>query len=200
MEFLGTFFFILTIIMTNNALAIAAMLMAWVYIGAFISGGHYNPMLSLAIALRRRLSWDDFPWYMAAQVCGGFAAFLFAGFLHGHVTIPAPGTEATMLQAFIVEVLLAFTLALIVLFVATSEKFKGNDIFGFAIGFSIPALAILGGPISGGLFNPAIALGATLYGLVSGMAVSYQHLIMYLAGAFIGGALAAYAFDYFTER
>lgn len=47
MEFLGTFFFILTIAMTSNPFAIAAMLMALVYIGGNVSGAHYNPMVSL---------------------------------------------------------------------------------------------------------------------------------------------------------
>ena len=123
MEFLGTFFFILTIAMTANPFAIAAMLMAWVYIGGYISGAHYNPMVSLAIALRGRLSWHMFGKYVIAQILGGFTAYVVAG-LMGNVIIPAPGVHVTFLHAFIIEVLLAFVLALIVLVVATSSKFK----------------------------------------------------------------------------
>lgn len=199
MEFLGTFFFILTIAMTANPFAIAAMLMAWVYIGGYISGAHYNPMVSLAIALRGRLSWHMFGKYVIAQILGGFAAYVVAG-LMGNVIIPAPGVHVTFLHAFIIEVLLAFVLALIVLVVATSSKFKGNEIFGFAIGFTIPALAYVGGPISGGLFNPAIAIGAMLFSVLKGIPVSFEHLIMYVGGAFLGGILAAYAFRYFMPE
>lgn len=199
-EFLGTFFFVLTIVMTANPFAIATMLMAWVYIGAYVSGGNYNPMISLALALRGRLRWDELPWYMVAQILGGFAAFLFVGFLQHRVTIPSPGMGVSLLQAFLVEVLLSFVLALVVLTVATAEKFRTSHIFGFAIGFTIPALAALGGPISGGLFNPAIALGATLYSLVHGLPVVWVHLLMYLGGAFLGAFLAACAFKYFMDE
>ena len=55
-EFLGTFFLILTIALTGNAIAIAAMLMAWIYIGGYISGGHYNPAVSLGVYLIRSLT------------------------------------------------------------------------------------------------------------------------------------------------
>lgn len=197
MEFIGTLFFVLTIEMTANPFAIAAMLMAWVYIGGYVSGGHYNPMVSLATALRGRLNWQELPSYMIAQILGGFAAFVITSFLHGHVTMPAPGPGVTLFQAFFVEVLLAFVLALVVLVTATAEKFKESTIFGLAIGFTIPALSALGGPISGGLFNPAIALGATLFGILKRMHIDYVHVAMYVGGAFLGGFLAAYAFNYF---
>lgn len=197
MECLGTFFFVLTIIVTGNALAIAAMLMAWVYIGGYVSGGHYNPAVSLAVALRGRLSREELLRYMGAQIVGGFAAYLIAAFIGSQIVLPAPGTNVTLLQAFVVEILLAFVLALVVLTVATSERFKGSQVFGVAIGFTIPALAILGSPISGGLFNPAIALGAAFFGLINGLAVIWPHVLMYVAGALIGGFLAAYTFHHF---
>lgn len=200
MEFLGTFFFILTIAMTANAFAIAAMLMAWVYIGGYVSGAHYNPMVSFAMALRGKLSWIAFLRYMIAQILGGFAAYEMAAFFRNHVVIPTPGLDITLLQAFIMEVLLAFVLALIVLVVATSGKFIPNHIFGFAIGFTIPALAYLGAPISGGLFNPAIAIGSALFGLIKGMPISLEYLLMYVGGAFLGGFLAACAFHYFIAE
>lgn len=199
MEFVGTFFFILSIALTGNSIAIASMLMAWVYIGSLISGSHYNPMVSVAVALRGRMEWSEVPGYIIAQILGGFAAFAFTHFIHGTIAIPHPGAEVTLLQAFIVEVLLAFVLALVILIVATNESFEGNDIFGLAIGFTIPALAAVGGPISGGLFNPAIAIGAAAFGYIKGMAVSQSHLAMYVGGAFLGGALAAYLYNYLFD-
>ena len=195
MEFLGTFFLILTIAVTHNAFAIAAILMAWVYIGGHISGAHYNPAVSLASAVRGSVSWERAAQYMVAQIIGGVAAFAFSSFLIGRFAIPAPA--APLAQALSVEILLAFVLAFVVLTVATAEVFKGNEIFGFAIGFTVPALAAVGTPISGGLFNPAIAIGAAVFGKYKGMPVNVEHLALYVGGALIGGFLAAVAFRYF---
>jgi aquaporin Z len=200
MECIGTFFFVFTVAATGNPFAIAAMLMAWVYIGGYISGGHYNPAVSLAVALRGRLEWDEARNYMIAQILGGIIAFAMTSYFYGHITIPKPGLGISLLQAFIMEVLLACVLALVVLTVATTEKFKESHVFGFAIGFTIPALAALGGPISGGLFNPAIPLGAAIVGAFKRMPISYEHLAMYVVGALLGGFLAAYLFTYFHTQ
>lgn len=198
MELLGTFFFVLTIVITGNPFAIAAMLMAWVYIGGYVSGAHYNPAVTLAVALRSRSTSHHIAWFMAAQILGGFLAFAAAGFLGSEIIIPAPAVPC--LQAFVIEALLAFVLAFVVLVVATSEKFKASHVFGFAIGFTIPALAALGATTSGGLFNPAIALGANLFGLTQGMPIVWEHLGMYVGGALAGGALAACAFKFFFDE
>lgn len=193
MELLGTFFFVLTIVVTGNAMAIASMLMAWLYIGSYVSGAHYNPMLSLAIALSGHLKWKDFLYYVAAQTGGAFLAFLMASFLRGNVTIPVP--QVTMLQAFVAETLLAFVLASVVLYAAVSKQ--ASHVYGIVIGFSIPALAIVGGPISGGVFNPAVALGGAFFGVISGTSVMVMNIVMYVAAAFLGGYLAALAYHYF---
>jgi aquaporin Z len=198
MELLGTFFFVLTIIMTGNPFAIAAMLMAWVYIAGYVSGAHFNPMVTLAVALRSRSTSIHIAWYMAAQTIGVFLACAAAMFLGSEIVIPAPAVP--LAQAFFVEALLAFVLAFVVLVVATSDKFKTSHVFGFAIGFTIPALIALGATTSGGLFNPAIALGVNIFGLLNGTTIVWQDLGMYLAGAFAGGALAAVAFNFFFEE
>lgn len=197
MELLGTFFFVLTIVVTGNPLAIAAMLMAWVYIGGYISGAHYNPMVTLAVAIRTHSQSSHIAWFMAAQVIGAFLAFAGAAMLGSEIMIPAPAVP--LIHAFVVEALLAFVLAFVVLVVATSEKFKASHVFGFAIGFTIPALAAVGATTSGGLFNPALALGASIFGLTQGMPIVWEHLAMYVGGAFAGGALAAYAFRFFFD-
>jgi aquaporin Z len=194
-ECLGTFFFLLTIALTANAIAIACMLMAWVYIGGYISGGHYNPAVTLAVGLRGGWQWISIIRYWVAQVLGGIFAFAIAYHLGGHLVVPKP--TASFAKAFLVEVLLAFVLAFVVLVVGVSDKFKNSHIFGFAIGFTIPALAALGSPISGGLFNPAIPLGAHIFGLLKGMPLDGTNLFLYVSGALLGGALAAFAYGYF---
>jgi aquaporin Z len=78
-----------------------------------------------------------------------------------------------------------------VLSVATSKKSAGKSYFGLAIGFTVMAAAYAGGPISGGAFNPAVAIGITLMGLSS-----VGNLWVFLAANFAGGALAALAFQF----
>jgi aquaporin Z len=197
MECLGTFFFIATIALTKSPFAIASMLMAWLYIGGFVSGGHYNPAVTLAVALRNRISFDTAIRYMIAQIIGGFLAYAFVFYIKGSYVVPAPGANINLLQAGLVEILLAFVFCLVVLTVATTERYRGVSIFGFAIGFTVPALAAFGGPISGGLFNPAIAIGSHIFAAFQGMSIVWEQLGMYVIGALIGAALAAYAYDYF---
>ncbi len=199
MEFLGTFFLILTIALGLHPFAIASMLMAWIYIGKFVSGAHYNPMLSLALMLRGSFARSQLLPYIFAQSLGGFAAFMFAATLHGNLIVPAPGAGFSLMQAGLIEALLSFVFALIVLVVATADHFKSSNIFGFAIAFTVPALAATGGPISGGLFNPAIALGAGAASMFHGIPIVWEHLAMYLVGAAVGGLLAAKAFGHFEK-
>lgn len=195
-EFLGTFFLILTIAMTGNALAIAAMLMAWLYIGGYISGAHYNPLVTLAVAIEGKLHRNHVLGYMGAQLLGGFAAYAVTYFIQGGFEIPAPAAGVTLLQAFTVEVILSFVLATIILVVTATEQFRGSHIFGFAIGFTIPALAVIGVKTSGGLFNPAIAIGSHVFAAFKGVPVNWMIVGMYVAGALIGGALASCFFHY----
>jgi len=195
-EFLGTFFLVLTVIMTKNPFAAGAMLMAWIHIGAYISGAHYNPLLSFAFALRKKLDWSMALRYMGAQTVGSFAAFFVRNFIYGSFTVPTINPDHTIAHAFGVEVLLAFTFALVVLTLVLSDYYKNNHIFGFAIGFTLPALAYIGGPVSGGLFNPAIALGAHILAVIKDVPVELSHTALYVVAAFVGAAVASYAFDF----
>jgi len=196
MEFIGTFFFVLTIIMTGNPIAIASMLMAWVYIGGYVSGGHYNPAVSLAVAISHHWHWMTFIKYMIAQVLGAFTAFMAAFFLTGKSILTLTGEHVSYSQVFVMEALLAFVLASVVLMVATSHKFRDSKVFGAAIGFTIPALALLGAPISGGIFNPAIILGSALSIFVKTGYIGWKIAALYIPAQLLGGALAACVFKY----
>lgn len=199
-EFLGTFFLVLTIAMTNNPVAIASMLMAWLYIGANESGANYNPLISLALAITNHLSWKKFGLYSLSQIFGGFMAFVFTYNLKGIILVPQPSLQFKIEQAFLIELLLSLVFALVVLYTAVSKNYKNSYVFGFAIAFTVPALAALGAPISGGLFNPAISIGANLFALSKGMSIIGSHLLMYIAGSFGGGALAAYLYKFIEKE
>jgi aquaporin Z len=74
-EFLGTLFFLFTIISTGNPLAIGASLALAIYLGGKISGGNFNPAVSVMMVVAGKLSKQDLIGYILAQVLGGLAAF-----------------------------------------------------------------------------------------------------------------------------
>ncbi len=198
-EFIGTMFLVLTIGLTVIAgspmapLAIGASLMIMVYMGGHISGGHYNPAVSLALALRGKLASSEVVPYMVAQLLGAIVASLLVYVIMGRTFAPAPAPSATMIAALLVEILYTFALALVVLNSATHPATKGNSFYGLAIGFTIVVAAFAGGGISGGAFNPAVGIGPTLvHGLMGGG--SFSSLWLYIVGPFVGGALAAVVF------
>jgi aquaporin Z len=146
-EFIGTFFLVLTIGLTvltdapMAALAIGASLMIMVYMGGHISGGHYNPAVSLALLLRGKLPGSEFVPYVLAQVAGALVASFTVYAVLGKTFAPAPGDGVGVLSVVLLEALYTFALALVVLNCAASEKTKGNSYYGLAIGFTIVVAA-----------------------------------------------------------
>jgi len=195
-EFIGTFFLVLTIGLSvlNGTpmapLAIGASLMVMVYMGGHVSGGHYNPAVSLAVWLRGKLQARDVVPYMAMQVLGALAAAAVVYVVTGRTFAPAPGPAASAVDALLVEMLYTTALCLVVLHSATAPQTTGNSFYGLAIGFTVTVGAFAGGPISGGAFNPAVGIGPILMSaLLSGG--SATDLWLYLVGPFVGGGLAA---------
>ncbi len=194
-ELIGTFFLVLVIGLTAIApgagamapLAIGAILMAMVYAGGAVSGAHYNPAVTLAVWLRGRCDARDVPAYVAAQVLGALLAAGLVGLCKPARAVSPMALD--VVPALLVEGLFTFALAFVVLQVATSKRSAGNSYFGLAIGFTVLAAAYAGGPISGGAFNPAVAVGITWMGLSA-----WSNLWILLAGHLAGGTLAALAF------
>lgn len=198
-EFIGTFFLCLTIGMTVLSgtpmapLAIGCALMIMVYMGGHVSGGHYNPAVSLAAMMRGALPSGQLVPYMVSQLLGAVVAGAATQLLMGGTAAPAPGATATTAAALLTEVLFTFALALVVLNVATSKKTSGNSYYGLAIGFTVVVGAFAGGGVSGGAYNPAVGLGLNLvHAVTAGAGVGHSWL--YIVGPFLGGALAASVF------
>jgi len=195
-EFIGTFFLVLTVGLTvvggtpMAPLAIGCSLMIMVYMGGHVSGGHYNPAVSLGLLLRGRLPASDFGPYVIAQLLGAIAAAWLVLATTGHTFAPEPSTTASGLQALAIEIVFTFALVLVVLNVATHPAVKGNSFYGLAIGFTIVVAAFAGGPISGGAFNPAVGIGSTLFHAMMGSG-TWTHLWLYIVGPCAGAVLAA---------
>jgi aquaporin Z len=195
-EFVGTLVLVLTIGLTvlqqvpMAPLAIGASLMIMVYMGGHISGGHYNPAVSVAAVLRGKLPTGELGPYIVAQLLGATVASLLVYLILGRTFAPVPAPTAGMLSAILIEILYTFALCLVVLNSACHEKTRGNSFYGLAIGFTIVVAAFAGGGISGGAFNPAVGIGPTLVNALMGGG-SFGNLWLYVAGPLLGGGLAA---------
>ncbi len=192
-EFIGTFFLVLTIGCASfpntdggfPPMAIGFILMIMVYAGGHISGGHYNPAVSLSAAIRGALPWKDFLPYIITQFIGGVLAALLASYI---VAIPPYASESaySTIPMIICEFLFTFALCYTVLHTATSEDTKGNSYYGLAIG-SVVLVGILA--TSGtcyGAFNPAVALG-----LFTMKITKIELILITLLTNFVAGAAAA---------
>lgn len=198
-ETIGTFFLVLTVCLTvlNGTpmapLAIGASLMIMVYMGGHISGGHYNPAVSLAVALRGKLPMKELVPYWIAQLVGAIVAALVAWMVMNRTLQFFPSPAATVTEALVVEFVYTFALCIVVLQTATSAKTQGNSYYGLAIGFTVVVAAFAAGGVSGGAFNPAVALGPILVdGIFHRGPMMFWWL--YIVGPLLGGAAAAWVF------
>ena len=141
------------------ALVIGGALMVVVYMGGHISGAHYNCAVSVALFLRGKLARKDLLPYIVAQLAGATLGAYLAYLVSDRTFAPAPAAAAGTMTVLLVEGLYTCLLALVVLNVATSKGTQGNSFYGLAIGFTIVIAAWAGGPISGGAYNPAVAVG-----------------------------------------
>ena len=189
-EFIGTFFLVLTIGCTVIGtagtgvippLAIGAALTAMIFAGGHISGAHYNPAVTLGVLVRGRCTRGDAVGYMLAQCAGAFVAALVVGFFKAG--IPVAPAEIDTTKALVAEFLFAFALVYVVLNVATAKGTANNSFYGLAIGSTVMSGAFAVGGISGGAFNPAVAIGITAMGL-SAVPNLWVFLVANFAAAF----------------
>jgi aquaporin Z len=195
-EFIGTFFLVLTVGMVVIGgkgdfapFAIGSILMVMIFAGGHISGGHYNPAVSLAVLLRGKISVGDAISYMIAQILGAaLASYVVLYLLHDKIPVNAAVMVNTT-KGLLAEFIGTFALAYVVLNVATAKGTIGNGFYGMAIGFTVLSMALALGVISGGAFNPAVAIGISLMKLES-----WSSIWVYLVGCFGGASLAALVF------
>ena len=204
-EFIGTFFLVLTICMTTYSkvsadlqpIAVGSMLMVLIYSMGYLSGAQFNPAISLAIYLRGRINLKEMGFYWLAQIIGAIAAAMMTAVLIS--AKPPVGLIAStpqffsMVPALIAEVLGSFALTWVILTVATSKALDGNNFYGLAIGFTVTALMYTLGSVSGSAFNPAVAIATCVAHLSS-----WNNLWIYMVGGLGGAVLATMAYKYIS--
>lgn len=188
-EFIGTFFLVLTVGLTAllpadgviAPIAIGFVLMIMVYAGGYISGGHYNPAVSLAAAIRGALGAKDCVYYVITQcIAGAAAAILVLALAKGAAETAA--CPFSLCQLLIGEFLFTFALCYVVLTTATS-KASNNSYYGLAIGSTVMVGAFaVGGVLCYGAFNPAVAVGLLTMKIACVSSVLYTILANLLAG------------------
>ena len=195
-EFIGTFFLVLTIGMAVRyagvmaPLAIGAVLMVMIYAGGHVSGGHYNPAVTLGVLIRGKIDMNDAIPYRVSQILGSIVAGLVVSFM-GASSSAMPISSDMMIPALLAEVIFTFALVYVVLNVATTKGTSGNSFYGLAIGCTVLAGAYAVGSISWGAFNPAVAIGGVLDGTFAASTI-WIHIV----GDVIGAILAALVFNY----
>jgi len=195
-EFIGTFFLVLVIGMVVTGgkgdfspIAIGSVLMCMIFAGAHVSGAHYNPAVTLAVLLRGRIALKDGVAYMIVQIIGAIAAASIVQFIMPDKIAGTANAMTSTTSGLIAEILGTFALAYVVLNVATAKGTTGNMFYGLSIGFTVLSMAYAFGALSGGAFNPAVAVGISLMHLAS-----WSDFWVYLVGCFGGAALAAIVF------
>jgi len=212
-EFLGIYLLVFAVgcnVITGSAAwavtSIAFTYMVTIYALAGVSRAHFNPAVSFAVAFCKHENAEGFdfkaaPLYMGAQFAGGIAGAVTYGAMFWDVFNLAPAQGFNGMHAMMAEFFYTFLLVFCVLNTAvlhrTNEPGKG-EWFGMAIGFSVIAGGYGAGHISGGCFNPAVAVGIDLSSL--GSPVGFGWCIAYSLAEFAAAAVAVKVFELLRPR
>lgn len=215
-ELVGTWLFITSIgLAIANAgefapLVIGFALAVLVFMGGNISGAHYNPAVTLGLFVNGQVGFITWIAYTVAQVVGAFAGAATSALILSNINpadaanaithsfAVAPNPDASLLAVLLVEAIFTFTLMLVIFNVAVSAKATPNSYYGLAIGLTIVVAAYVGGSISGGAFNPAVATGSIVYDALFADGIGggniKDNLLMYWAAPCAGAIIAALFF------
>jgi len=209
-EFLGTYMLVFSIgcnVLAGSriwlATSIACTLMVAVYIFADVSGANFNPAVSITLGMTKKMPWKKVGIYCIIQIMAGILAGLSYALVLWEVFTLQPAKGYAWWQAGLAEMLYTCMLCFVVLHVSKDvpqyldlggkreNGASNNQYFGLAIGFVLLAAIPSGGHISGGCFNPAVALGIDL----SSMLLGFYWWISYVVFEILGAVLAVVLFN-----
>jgi len=199
MEAIGTFFLAIAMGLTGNALAIGLMLAVMIYTGMHISGAHFNPAISFAYFIRRKITFNTFSGYLISQTLGAFAAGGVILFLANDVFYVEPPVATDIYQQGVAELLLTMALVLAYLNVASSKVLASGKSYGLVIGLVLSGMIYLGDTVSGAVFNPAVSIGLSVVDFLAIQGASFQFIPLYTLAPLAGASLAALLYQYLND-
>lgn len=204
-------------VMCNNDIVMASLgfglvIVALAYSIGNVSGCHINPAVSLAMAIRKEITWKEFGVYVASQFVGAFVGtLLLAAFTRQFANLG--GNEITRvlanhdsweldawsyISAFLVEVVLTFVFVFAIIGV-TDGKFGNGKLGGLVIGLALVLVHLFGIQLTGTSVNPARGLSAAIC-QVGEDATSAQQSWIWVLAPFAGGALSAVVYTLFFGK
>jgi aquaporin Z len=163
----------------------------------YTTTGYFNPAVTFAIFLRKKISFLVTMQYIVAQIIGAALASLAYFTITNTTFLPKPGPNGTFYSTILIEILFTLALALTVLHATNSKNSKTNPFYGLTIGMMLTAGIFTGSGISGAVYNPALALGAAIIDTHIGSYLTF--LLIYITAPLIGSALASLIFR-LTDR
>ncbi|RWR93110.1 aquaporin NIP2-1-like protein [Cinnamomum micranthum f. kanehirae] len=161
-----------------------------IYAVGHISGAHMNPAVTFAFAAVRHFPWKQVPFYMAAQMTGSMiASFILRELLSPITNIGTTTPSGTNFQAFVMEVVVTFSMMFVTSAVATDTK-AIRELAGIAVGSAVTITSILAGPISGGSMNPARTIGPAI------ASKRYKGVWVYIVGPIVGTLLGSWSYNF----
>jgi MIP family channel proteins len=201
-EFIGVFalvFINATAGLYNDlvATALSAGLVIAVFVSAFagVSGGHFNPAVTLGFLVTRRIPALMAVFYWIVQFAAAALAALLLKWIFpssvkaSHLGAPAVNSAITSGKAVTIEAVCTFFLVLVIFATAVDAKGAFDKIAGLAIGFTIAFGVLMAAPLTGGALNPARAFGPEL------VSNDWKNAWVWYVGPFAGGALAAILYE-----
>lgn len=213
-EFIGTFALVASILgaalfsfpvsgITGVALSLGFTVMAMIFAVGHISGGHFNPAVTLGLVVGRRFAASEAPSYIVAQCLGGIAAAVVfyviasgksGGFEVGTFASNMYGGDGySLLSAFLIEVVLT-GLFIFVIMGATSEK-APPGFAAIAIGLALAATQLMAIPVDNASINPARSLATAVIALGEPLAQVWLFWVAPILGGAIGGLLGRWLID-----
>ena len=145
------------------AITIGATVTAITYAGGHLTGGLYNPAITVATAIRGKIDFGLCCAYIAIQLCAGLLGALSSmclkyGAATGFIGHPTLGEDVSDGSACLAEIVVTFALCHTFLHVATTVTQANNSYYGLATGLTVLSGTISVGGVSGACFNPAVAM------------------------------------------
>lgn len=181
----------------NGAFEGALVLTTMIYIFGRISGGHFNPAVTLPMYLRSKISFGECIYYIIAQILGGFFGSILVVFCsQGNFANISPNTYIeynswSSISCFICEFILTFILVSVI-FASTIKKNNFGNLTGFIIGTTLYFLGITGNNVSGASLNPARSIAPAILMRFIGNYQPIKQLWLYILGPICGGVTAGY--------